>query len=383
MKRRLSMLQMIIGLVLCGMLLTTFFLPRYSLDAEKMGKVYSKMFGDSMKGVLGDFYEAVGKNEIEKMVSEAVDGTIEELEKQGIPNHLSGFYIVTHFNLQGFMAIVRVYIVFSLLVVAVLLTGILLAGFGKMTKWISISMVWLLFLLESAYLVAVIFVVPTKAGSSMPNIMGMDLSNAGGKLVRQLIWSLHGLGFYIELASVVLLLAWSIWCCISFGRKEKVQPQPMPAMAYETSEPQDLSPVMPISAIPQEASEPQALPPVMPMPQIDETLFVTMPEQRITGRIVGVVGTIMGAEIILNPGENITVGRDPSSCQLILENAKISRKHFQIGYNQATEKYHIECYSKNGVHLSDNRTVMAFQGMDVEHGTKIVLADGKEILLLK
>lgn len=398
-KKRLAMWQMIVGLVLCGILLVTFFLPRHSLDAERIGKIFSETLQDNMEGLLGDFYGMAGGEEIEDSVAGAVNEGMEELERQGIPNHISGFYIMTHFTLRGVFSTLRAYIIFFLLVLAGLVTVILLAGFGKISKWFPISMVWTLMLMEAAYLVVILFVMPEKAGSSMPGIMGMDISHAGGKLAKQLIWSLHSWGYYIELGTVVLLTVWSICCCIPSRKNESAQLQPMPdeppglqdlppvmpvsSMPNENSGLQDLPPVMPVSSMPNGTSGLQDIPPVIPSQQMGEDLFITMPEQRITGEIIGVSGTMQGAEIVLNPGENLIVGRDPSVCQLILENAKISRKHFQVGYNQAAEKYHIECYSKNGVHLSDNRTIMAFQGLDVERGTKIVLADGKEVLLLK
>jgi pSer/pThr/pTyr-binding forkhead associated (FHA) protein len=91
----------------------------------------------------------------------------------------------------------------------------------------------------------------------------------------------------------------------------------------------------------------------------------------------------MGANIMVNSGEHIMIGRDPAMCQLILSDAMVSRKHCLVSFNAATEQYHIECYSKNGIYLSDNRKILEGQSAEAARGTRLTLADGREVLELE
>lgn len=430
MRKGLTMWQMAAGLVLCGLILIAAFLPRYSLNAGRIGKACGTFVQKNVKGLLGGLYD--GKSEadaIEKEVTEELEDIIDEMDKKGVPYRFSDFYIATHSMQQILFKIeddedyetpedmmkdleenldtdksarqmksfiknynyMRIYVISLFVLAVLLLSGILLAGLGKLTKWISIALAWVLLLLEVSYVIVAAVILPAKIGEAMPNFMGFDLSAAGSMVSRQLLWCLHGSGFYLGLISAVMFLAWSIWACVSSGKKKKAAeiPSAMPPIPAA-----GMSPLQPIqemeAAVPplQPAGKPVKMPPPLPagsvkmQPPIGEDLFMTMPEQGLTGRILGVSGTIMGAEILLSGGEKIIVGRDPAVSQLILEDAKVSRKHCLIQYNSATGRYHVECYSKNGVHLSDNRTIAAFQSAEVDRGTKITMADGKEVLLL-
>lgn len=101
------------------------------------------------------------------------------------------------------------------------------------------------------------------------------------------------------------------------------------------------------------------------------------------GTIRIVKGSLRGAEITCNPGEKIVVGRDPSSCNLILSHPKISRKHLVIQYAAGSGCYELYCFSKNGVGLSTGGRIGMSQSASIAKGTKLVLADGEEVMVLE
>ncbi len=430
MKKGLTVWQMTAGLVLCGLVLIAAFLPRYALNAGQIGKVCGTFVQKNVKGLLGGLYD--GKSEadaIEKEITDELENIIDDMDEKGIPHRFSDFYLATHSLQQILFKIendedyqtpeemmedieehldtdktarqmksfiknynyMRVYVISLFVLVVFLLLGILLAGLGKLTKWVSIALAWVLLLMEISYVIVAAVVLPAKIGKTMPGFMGFDLSAAGTAISRKLIWCLHGPGFYLGLILAAMFLVWSIWCCIYSGKRGKAVEvpsamPPIPAASMSPLQPiQEMgAAVLPLPPAGGPAEIPQSLKAgdIKMQPQIGEDLFVTMPEQGLTGRILGGSGTIMGAEILLNGNEKIIVGRNPAVSQLILRDAKVSRKHCLIQYNPAAGRYHVECYSKNGVHLSDNRTVAAYQSAEVERGTKITMADGREVLLL-
>lgn len=73
------------------------------------------------------------------------------------------------------------------------------------------------------------------------------------------------------------------------------------------------------------------------------------------GAIIGVRGYLAGVIIAVNYGNIITIGRDPATCNLIMEGDFISRTHCRLSYNNGTGLYTIEDRSTNGVILPDGQ----------------------------
>ena len=69
------------------------------------------------------------------------------------------------------------------------------------------------------------------------------------------------------------------------------------------------------------------------------------------GAIIGVRGYLAGVIIAVNYGNIITIGRDPATCNLIMEGDFISRTHCRLSYNNGTGLYTIEDRSTNGIIL--------------------------------
>lgn len=101
------------------------------------------------------------------------------------------------------------------------------------------------------------------------------------------------------------------------------------------------------------------------------------------GGLEALHGCMAGAKLDCAPGEQIVVGRDPAVSELVLMNAKVSRRHFVMQYEAQKGGYQIFCYSKNGLSLSDGRTIGEKQTAFVKKGTVISLADGAEQLRLR
>lgn len=101
------------------------------------------------------------------------------------------------------------------------------------------------------------------------------------------------------------------------------------------------------------------------------------------GSIEIVRGSLMGAGLEIQKGEQIVVGRDGQSAHLVLDNPRVSRKHCTIQYLGIGMGYQITCYSGNGMGLSDGRQLQALQTASVAKGTQLMFAGGEEVMLLK
>lgn len=111
-----------------------------------------------------------------------------------------------------------------------------------------------------------------------------------------------------------------------------------------------------------------------PTVYLEETQYID------SKKIVGISGTFAGASIELNPGEKIMVGRDPSKCQLVLNDSKVSRVHCCISYDVSSMCTEIICYSPNGIKFEDGRTLQKDMKMEITKPERLILANGDEVL---
>lgn len=71
------------------------------------------------------------------------------------------------------------------------------------------------------------------------------------------------------------------------------------------------------------------------------------------GAMICVRGDAIGQMLVLPNDRKMVVGRDPSICDLTLENPKVSRKHLEITYIDMLKKYRVLDYSTNGTYVSE------------------------------
>ncbi len=152
------------------------------------------------------------------------------------------------------------------------------------------------------------------------------------------------------------------------GYNSQYNNQPPYGAAGQPMAPQPIQPTpQPVQPAPQPAPQPQA-------PVVSGTQSL--------GKICGVAGGLSGAEVEVKDGDTIIIGRDPQMSHLIIEDNRVSRKHCGVQYDSGLGKYIVECYSQNGVQLSNNQIVGPSQRVMVEPGTSLLFSDGREVLSL-
>ena len=68
-------------------------------------------------------------------------------------------------------------------------------------------------------------------------------------------------------------------------------------------------------------------------------------------------GMFAGAELPLNKGEIITLGSDPSCCQLVLTEEDINPQHCQVGFDNETSRWYVIALSNSTVYRDQIRTL--------------------------
>lgn len=91
----------------------------------------------------------------------------------------------------------------------------------------------------------------------------------------------------------------------------------------------------------------------------------------VAAKIMGLSGEYEGA--CLEIGQGILIGRSPSTCQLVINSEKISRKHCKVEYNTATGKYIVTDFSSNGTYLLGGKRLDENVSVELERGAIIQL----------
>ena len=116
-------------------------------------------------------------------------------------------------------------------------------------------------------------------------------------------------------------------------------------------------------------------PPVQPEPKPEPKPYVP---QGPTGFIIGVKGMYRDARFTISDNEEIVIGRDPRTAQIVIgEGAQnVSRQHCRIAYSAADNTYRINDMSKNGTFSSANKARLPHGVFTkVPAGTEIYLGD--------
>ncbi len=86
-------------------------------------------------------------------------------------------------------------------------------------------------------------------------------------------------------------------------------------------------------------------------------------------KLVALDGPEKGLELILEKGQKWVIGRDPQSCDFLLEDPKVSREHAQIRFEN--DHYYIKNLSKTNPVLIDNEPVKRERKLSFDMSLKI------------
>lgn len=70
--------------------------------------------------------------------------------------------------------------------------------------------------------------------------------------------------------------------------------------------------------------------------------------------LIGKSGEYTGAVFLINSAEKIMIGRDPSSCAIVISgnSSKVSRQHCSVSFNYDEQKYEVTDFSMNGTYVN-------------------------------
>ena len=101
------------------------------------------------------------------------------------------------------------------------------------------------------------------------------------------------------------------------------------------------------------------------------------------GAMVCIGLTDIGKMLTLESDRTVTVGRDPGMCEYVLADAKISRKHLEITYVGALNKYRVVDLSSNGTLLANGTRLIRKQEYYLGPRTELYLGSKKNLFKLQ
>lgn len=101
------------------------------------------------------------------------------------------------------------------------------------------------------------------------------------------------------------------------------------------------------------------------------------------GKIEVLSGVFQGAEIELQFGDSILIGRDETCCSLIIDGKEISRRHCEISYEAGQRCYYVTDYSTNGVYLDNGQKLEKESCTALPPGASLRLGTTQNVFLLK
>lgn len=112
--------------------------------------------------------------------------------------------------------------------------------------------------------------------------------------------------------------------------------------------------------------------PVKGMPVTEDSVTRPMTQPK-TGFLIGIQGNFTGAEIPIEYGGELVVGRDPSRCSLVVDQPYVSRVHVKIGFDgkafQATDCSEVGTFDLQKGRLPKDKTVSLPSGTHLQIGT--------------
>jgi hypothetical protein len=101
-----------------------------------------------------------------------------------------------------------------------------------------------------------------------------------------------------------------------------------------------------------------------------------------TGKLEGISGEYAGVVLDLKDNDPMILGRD-GSCNLILKDPEISRRHCQIQYSQLEKVYLVIDFSANGVYLGNGKKLVKGSEEKLQPGNTIRLGQSPQVFRLK
>lgn len=127
------------------------------------------------------------------------------------------------------------------------------------------------------------------------------------------------------------------------------------------------------------------MPPVQPAQHVQSNVQVTPPvSYGQKAAIEGIKGEYKGAEIDLEPNEKLIIGRDPTSCNIVVssENKDISRMHCSVWYDPEKDAFKVMDTSSNGTFVGGQR-LPRDKKVQVPDNTIISLGGGENQFILR
>lgn len=103
----------------------------------------------------------------------------------------------------------------------------------------------------------------------------------------------------------------------------------------------------------------------------------------LSGAMVCVRGNAIGQMVLLKSDRKLNVGRDPSCCNHVITDPKVSRKHLEITYIGALNKYLVVDCSSNGTYIQNGRRLIKGQEYYLPPMTEMWLGSENTIYKLR
>lgn len=111
-----------------------------------------------------------------------------------------------------------------------------------------------------------------------------------------------------------------------------------------------------------------------------ESASISKADMTAEGALVGISGEYAGACIPVSE-EPLIIGREQSSCHLILPGEHVSRRHCSIVYDKVRKIYIVKDFSSNGTYLEGGKRLSSQQSNEVASGEQIRI--GKNVFELR
>lgn len=93
-------------------------------------------------------------------------------------------------------------------------------------------------------------------------------------------------------------------------------------------------------------------------------------------------GTYQGTKFDIPSNETILIGRDPSSCAVIITNSSgVSRKHLELRFDNTSNRYWVKDISSTGTFLANGNRLENGKMYQFSRGTRLRLGSSEEFIL--
>ncbi len=103
----------------------------------------------------------------------------------------------------------------------------------------------------------------------------------------------------------------------------------------------------------------------------------------LSGAMICVRGNAIGSMVSLKSDRKLLVGRDRTSCNYVVTDQKVSRKHLEITYIGALNKYLVVDCSRNGTFLQNGTRLNKEQEYYLPPRTELWLGSSDTVYKLK